>query len=59
MLRVERNGNIFEIKAVAIAYSYQMTCLVVRVAKLGDGEVEAEQSVDDEDAKGWWWGTIV
>ena len=37
VLRVERKGKIFEIKALAIADSYRMTCPVVRVAKVGEG----------------------
>ena len=35
VLRVERKGKILEIKALAIADSYRMTCPVVRVAKVG------------------------
>ena len=30
----------FEIKALAIADSYRMTCPVVRVTKIGEGEAE-------------------
>ena len=45
MLIVERNGKVFEIKALAIADSYRITCPVVRVAKVGYGEVEAENVV--------------
>ena len=40
MLRIERKGKVFEIKALAIADSYRMTCPVVRVAKIDDGEPE-------------------
>ena len=40
VLRIERNGSVFEIKALAIADSYRMTCPVVRVTKIGDGEVD-------------------
>ena len=40
MLRIERKGKVFEIKALANADSYRMTCPVVRVTKMGDGEVE-------------------
>ena len=40
VLRIERKGKVFEIKALAIADSYRMTCPVVRVTKMGDGEVE-------------------
>ena len=47
MLRVERKGKIFEIKALAIADSYRMTCPVVRVAKVEWGESEAEQPLLD------------
>ena len=43
MLRVERKGKIFEIKALAIADSYRITCPVARVAKVGEGEAEAVQ----------------
>ena len=35
VLRVERKGKIFEIKALAIADSYRMTYPVMRVAKVG------------------------
>ena len=42
MVRVECNVKIFEIKALAIADSYRMTYSVVRVAKVGEGESEAE-----------------
>ena len=48
MLRVERNWKIFEIKALAIANSYRMTCPVVRVAKMDDGEVEVGKDVMEE-----------
>ena len=37
--------KIFEIKALAVADSYRMTCPVVRVAKVGEGETEAEQAL--------------
>ena len=40
VLRIERKGKVFEIKALAIADSYRMTCPVVRVTKMGDEEVE-------------------
>ena len=49
VLRVERKGKVFEIKALAIADSYRMTCPVVRVANVGEGEVEAERVVADEE----------
>ena len=35
VLRIERKGKVFEIKALAIADSYRMTCPVVRVTKMG------------------------
>ena len=34
MLRIDRKGNVFEIKALAIADSYMITCPVVRVDKI-------------------------
>ena len=37
VLRIERKGKVFEIKALAIADSYRMTCPVVR----GDTEMKA------------------
>ena len=55
VLRVERNGKVFEIKTLAIADSYRMTCPVVRVAKVGEGEAEAEQVVADAEK---WWGPL-
>ena len=49
MLRIERKGKVFEIKALAIADSYRMTCPVVRVTKMEDGEVEVvKESKEDE-----------
>ena len=42
----------FEIKALAIADSYRMTCPVVRVAKIGEGEVEVGKDVKEEDEGG-------
>ena len=47
LLIIERKWKIFEIKALAIADSYRMACPVVRVAKVGEGESEAEQAVTD------------
>ena len=52
VLRIERKGKVFEIKALAIADSYRMTCPVVRVAKVGEGEVEVEQAVVDAEKGG-------
>ena len=52
MLRVEQKGKVFEIKALAIADSYRMTCPVVGAAKVGEGEVEAERVVVDEEKGG-------
>ena len=49
LLRIERNGKVFEIKALAIADSYRMTCPVVRVTKMGEGEVEVGKDVKEED----------
>ena len=49
VLRIERNGKVFEIKALAIADSYRMTCPVVRVTKMGDGEVEVGKELKEED----------
>ena len=54
MLRVERKGKVFNIKALAIAESYRMTCPVVRVAKVEEWEVEAERAVVDEEK----WGLL-
>ena len=53
MLRIERKGKVLEIKALAIADSYKMTCPVVRVAKMDEGEVEVGKDVKEEDE---WWG---
>ena len=52
VLRIERKGKVFEIKALAIADSYRMTCPVVRVAKMGEGEVEVEKELKEEGAGG-------
>ena len=38
VIRVERKWKIYEIKALAIVDSCRMTCPVVRVAKVGEGE---------------------
>ena len=54
VLRIERKGNVFEIKALAIADSYRMTCPVVRVTKMDDGEVEVGKEVTDEERGGGW-----
>ena len=40
MLRIERKGKVVEIKALTIADSYRMTCPVVIVANMDEGEVE-------------------
>ena len=37
---------------MAIADSHRMTCPVVRVTKMGDGEVEVGKDVKEED-EGW------
>ena len=42
----------FEIKALAIADSYRMTCPVVRVTKMGDEEVEVWKELKEEDDGG-------
>ena len=42
----------FEIKALAIADSYRMTCTVVRVTKMGEGEVEVWKELKEEDEVG-------
>ena len=52
VLRIERKGKVFEIKALAIADSYRMTCPVVRVAKMGEGEVEGGKELKEEDEGG-------
>ena len=38
VLRIERKGRVFEVKALAIADSYRMTCPVVRVTKVVEEE---------------------
>ena len=52
MLRIEWKGKVFEIKALAIADSYRMTCPVVRETKMGDGEVEVWKDVKEKDEGG-------
>ena len=52
VLRIERKGKVFEIKALAIADSYRMTCPVVRVTKMGEGEVEVWEEVKKEAEEG-------
>ena len=52
VLRVERNGKIFEIKALSIADSYRMTCPVVRVARVGEGESEVEPVLTETEKGG-------
>ena len=52
VLRIERKGKVFEIKALAIADSYRMTCPVVRVTKMGEGEVEVVKELKKEDEGG-------
>ena len=49
MLRIEQKGKVFEIKALAIADSYRMTCPVLSVAKLDDGEVEVGKDLTEEE----------
>ena len=55
VLRIERKWQVFEIKALAIAESYRMTCPVVRVAKMGEGEVEVGKELKEEDEM---WGVV-
>ena len=52
VLRIERKGKVFEIKALAIADSYRMTCPVVSVAKMSEGEVEVGKELKEEDEGG-------
>ena len=52
VLRIKRNGKVFEIKALEIADSYMMTCPVVRTTKIGDGEVEVGKELKEEDDGG-------
>ena len=52
VLRIERKGKVFEIKALAIADSYRMTCPVVSVMKKEDGEVEVGKEPKEEDKEG-------
>ena len=44
----------FEIKVLAIADSYRMTCPVVRVTKMGEGEVEVVKELKEDD----WVGVV-
>ena len=44
--------KIFEIKALAVADSYRMTCPVVRVANVGEGESEVEPALSDTENVG-------
>ena len=52
VLRIERKGKVFEIKALAIADSHRMTCPVVRVANMDEGEVEVGKDMMEEVAGG-------
>ena len=52
VLRIELNRKVFEIKALAIADSYRMTCPVVRVAKIGEGEAEVGKELKEEGGRG-------
>ena len=49
VLRIEPKGKVFDINALAIADSYRMTCPVVRVTKIGEGEVEVWKYAKEED----------
>ena len=49
VLRIEWKGKVFEIRALAIADSYRMTCPVVRVTNMGEGEVDVEKYAKEED----------
>ena len=55
VLRIERKGKMFKIKALAITDSYILTCPVVRVTKMGEGEVEVGKDVKEEDE---WLGVM-
>ena len=66
VLRIERKGKVFEMKALAIADSYRMTCPVVRVAKIDDGESEVVKELTKKEKgeggrwlicwlRGWKW----
>ena len=55
VLRIERKGKVFEIKALAIADSYRMTCPVVSVMKMEGGEVEVWNELKEEDERGELW----
>ena len=52
VLRIERKGKVFEINVLAIADSYRMTCPVVRVAKMEEGEVEVGKELKEDDGVG-------
>ena len=52
VLSIELKGNVFEIKALAIADSYRMTCPVVRVTKMDEGEVEVWKELTEEEKEG-------
>ena len=49
VLRIERKWKVFEIKALAIADSYRMTCPVVSAMKKDGGEVEVGKESKEED----------
>ena len=49
VLRIERKWKVFEIKALAIADSYRMTCPVVRVAKVDEGEPEVAKVLTEKE----------
>ena len=46
---IERKRKVFEIKALAIADSYIMTCPVVRVANIDEGEPEVVKELTEEE----------
>ena len=48
VLSVERKGKVFDIEALAIADSYRMTCTVVRVAKIDEGEPEVVKELTEK-----------
>ena len=57
VLRMERKDKLFEINALAIADSYSMPYPVVRVSKMGEGEVEVGKELKEVDEWGESWLT--
>ena len=56
VLRVKRKWKVFEIKTLAIADSYGMTCPVVMVAKMDEGEKQVERELTEDDKVGRIYG---